>query len=68
MRFLRLDNVVINSDRVLAAEVLSRPSGEPYAIGLTYDTGQSLIIETAEPKIMLSNYFESVSASPTDTM
>lgn len=69
MRFINLgENTVVNADRVLCLKALQQPDGTAYAVGITYDTGQFIMIEDAEPLAVIKNYLESLSAEPTGTI
>jgi hypothetical protein len=69
MRFIRLgESTVVNADRVICVKTLKQPDGKAYAIGITYDTGQTLILEDSDPVAVVGNYLESLSAEPTATI
>ena len=59
MSFKKLGNAVVNSDRVLCIQTLQHPGDKAYAIGVTYDTGQTVVIEDTEPSEAISRYLDS---------
>jgi hypothetical protein len=62
MSFRKLGDAVVNSDRVLCIQTLRHPGDKEYAIGVTYDTGQMVVIEDAKPSETISRYLDSPSA------
>lgn len=69
MRFIRLgEDTVVNADRVICLKALQEGEGKAYAVGITYDTGQFIIINAADPLAVIKSYLESLSAEPTGTI
>ena len=69
MRFIHVgENTIVDADRVICLKALNHPDGKAYAVGISYDTGQFMVIDEADPVAVIESYLESLSAEPVGTI